>query len=608
MDSGQTSGGERRAAFRISRQIVLAALFLALCMWGFIGWSIRLEYHSATDQARTQSRNLVIALASELRQTLRNVGHGVRMLEHEISAAPKSMPLDTAIRRAGDTAVAYLGVDGDLRLADADGRIVFSSRLDDPAGGSIAADPAFQRYRADPGAPVAIQPDPRPGPPRITVTAPLRTPDGRFLGVAIRSLRAASLLTQQREFDLGQQGRVAIVTPAGRVLAGFDRSAQDGSAGAGLDLSGGPWPADLQAGETHLYTRSGRVDDTLRLIAVRRLRDFDIDVLVALSCQEVFAPVHVHVLLLALLGVGVTLLIAVLTGLLVREVWRRIRREAELAADRERLQQAQAQIDLERTRLAETNRELIVSKERAEIANRTKSQFLAHMSHELRTPLHAIIGFSELIVDQAPTGPRMPPLADYANDILTSGRHLLDLINTILDITKIESGTASLSESIVVLADAIRNAIVTIKAQADQRQIGIEVRLPEEPIRLIADRTRIIQVLINLLSNAVKFTQENGHVLVSAGYTAEGDVAISVIDTGIGMSESEILVALEPFGQVDSALSRSYQGTGLGLPLAARLVELHGGRLDVSSIKGKGTAVHVILPSQRITQRSGVSA
>jgi signal transduction histidine kinase len=185
---------------------------------------------------------------------------------------------------------------------------------------------------------------------------------------------------------------------------------------------------------------------------------------------------------------------------------------------------------------------------------------------------------------------------------------LLDLINTILDITKIESGTAILTESMFPLADLVRNALVTIRSQADLRHITIDVRLPEAPIRLFADRTRMLQVLINLLSNAVKFTHEDGQIVVSVSMSPNGDVVVSVIDSGIGMTESETLIALEPFGQVDSALSRSYQGTGLGLPLAVRLMELHGGRLEITSIKGKGTAVRITVPTRRVAMRSGTAA
>ncbi len=433
----------------------------------------------------------------------------------------------------------------------------------------------------------------------------LRDTDGHFLGEAIQLLPASSLLTLHREFDLGTQGMVTITDTKGMVLAGFDRADEDGTLNIGANLRNGAFPEDLQPEKTALFVKAGAVD---LMIAIRRLNRYDIDILVALAMDDVLHPARIHIWLICFIGVAATGLMGGLTTLLVREVWHRTRKEIELADDRERLQHAQAQIEIERSRLAETNRELISSKERAEVANRTKSQFLAHMSHELRTPLHAIIGFSELIRDQAPAGPRDPPLGEYSNDILTSGRHLLDLINTILDITKIESGTAVLTESMFPLSDLIRNALVTIRAQADLRHISIDVRQPDTPIRLFADRTRLLQVLINLLSNAVKFTHEDGQIVVSATINPGGDVVLSVMDNGIGMTETEIQIALEPFGQVDSTLSRSYQGTGLGLPLALRLMELHGGSLEVTSVKGKGTAMRATIPARRVAPRSGNAA
>jgi PAS domain S-box-containing protein len=253
--------------------------------------------------------------------------------------------------------------------------------------------------------------------------------------------------------------------------------------------------------------------------------------------------------------------------------------------------------DITKQVLAE--RSLRDAKEAAEVANITKSQFLANMSHELRTPLNAIIGFSEAL-ELGIGGPLDPRVAEYIRLIHQSGQHLHNVINDILDLAKVDAGKFVLHDEQGVDPRAIVTGCMTlICSHAVAAGIELSTQLEPDLPELIADPTRLKQILLNLLSNAIKFTQSGGSVVLATYCTAEGGVAFAVRDTGPGMTPDEIEVALQPFGQVEAAHTRRYEGTGLGLPLARRLAELHGGSLEVKSEKGKGTTVTVTLPPER---------
>jgi len=235
-------------------------------------------------------------------------------------------------------------------------------------------------------------------------------------------------------------------------------------------------------------------------------------------------------------------------------------------------------------------------------ANQTKSEFLATMSHELRTPLNAIIGFSELI-QHALFGPLPAQYSEYAGDIHKSGHHLLALINDVLDLSKIEAGKFELHEDQIDMRELILDAVGLVSDHAKKSGVEIVEHLPSKISTVVADHRLLKQVMLNLLSNAIKFTPPEGRVEVSVD-VMEG-IAIVVRDTGIGMTPDEIRIALSAFGQVDSKIARRQPGTGLGLPIARSLVELHGGEIRVESEPGVGTSVIVELPKHRLVSAIG---
>ena len=244
------------------------------------------------------------------------------------------------------------------------------------------------------------------------------------------------------------------------------------------------------------------------------------------------------------------------------------------------------------------------AKEEAETANRAKSEFLANMSHELRTPLNAVIGFSEMMVNRA-FGDLNEQYATYADDINSSGVHLLEVINDILDISRIEAGDMEFNEEAFDPAAAIAGCIELVRDRARQGEVALDIDLQHELPPIEADQRKFKQILINLLSNAVKFTQSGGQVVASAAIAPGGEFTLRVKDTGIGMRAEDIPVALTPFRQVDSRLARAYEGTGLGLPLVKSLTELHGGAVSIESAPGVGTTVTVTLPPTRVRTGAG---
>jgi len=250
--------------------------------------------------------------------------------------------------------------------------------------------------------------------------------------------------------------------------------------------------------------------------------------------------------------------------------------------------------------LSQLNLRLGEAKGAAEKASRAKSEFLAHMSHELRTPLNAIIGFAEVMRLEllGPLG--RARYREYINDIHQSGQHLLSLIDDVLDMSRIEAGRFELHEEAVDLAATAAEALTLVRPIAEKSSVSLLASDPSLLALLHADERAVKQMLVNLLANAVKFTPAGGTVRLSARFGAEGELALTVADTGVGMSPREIEDSVVPFVQVDSRLARRTPGSGLGLPITKRLIEMHGGRLVLESAPGKGTTATLYFPASRI--------
>lgn len=280
------------------------------------------------------------------------------------------------------------------------------------------------------------------------------------------------------------------------------------------------------------------------------------------------------ILIIRLVGSGACLFIIVFTLLRVRYLRERMRNRSQL------------------------ERALI----EAEQSSRVKSEFLANMSHELRTPLNAIIGFSDLLMSKSQARLSEEKCTEYAQDINQSGKHLLDIINDILDLSKVESGKFMTHIEAIAIQEILDHCMRLTREAARSGSLSLVNDIPEELPLLLADGRMIKQILINLMSNAIKFTPAGGRVVISGCIKPSGALEIKVSDTGIGMAKEDIDMALQPFGQIGSYLVRRQQGTGLGLPLVKGFVELLGGEFHIFSTIEEGTEVSITFPAELVTK------
>jgi len=252
------------------------------------------------------------------------------------------------------------------------------------------------------------------------------------------------------------------------------------------------------------------------------------------------------------------------------------------------------------TQWKRTEEELRNAKRAAETANAHKTEFLARVSHEIRTPLNAIIGFSDMMASEhfGPVG--HPRYIEYAGDIGRSGRHVLDIVNDLLDISKIEAGEMELDFGAVEINEAVSEAVSLVQPQANSQRVIIRTSLSAAVPNVVADGRSIKQIALNILANAIRFTPSGGQIVVSTSYEANGSVILRIRDTGVGMTRNELDQAMKPFRQVTTGARKRGDGTGLGLPLTKAMAEANRAHFSITSAPNEGTLVEISFPSQRV--------
>ena len=525
------------------------------------------------------SSNLALSVEQFVARTVETIDLSLRVALEEVgtdgtkSAAEGQALLAERVRQSPQVA--------SLMVIDPDGHLRFASAQAKPAI-NLAGTKYFALARESSGLHFSVGDPVMPrvhGKHVIFVSRRFNRPDGSFGGVIAASLNPDYVLRFFYTLNVGQQGIIALETTDATLLV--RRPYLEDYVGKSFSFSV-LFKGMLPWASSGVFPMRYEIDGLWRIVGYQKVEKLPLVVQVALSRDEALANWSRTTWLQA----GVGALILIVLGLMAFGLNRQL--QARMLANGQ---------------LRETVRELESARIAAEESSRVKSQFMANMSHELRTPLNAIIGFSEVIRD-ALVGPVAARYKDYARDIHSSGRHLLGLINDVLDLSKIELGRLELHEEPVTLAKLVHDCERLVAERVRSSNLELAIDLPSDLPRLRGDELRLKQVVLNLLSNAIKFTPVGGRITLAATVTAESGIVLAVTDTGIGMKPEEIPVALEPFRQIDSALNRRYEGTGLGLPLARTLVELHGGTLNISSAPGQGTTVTVALPATRVIRKA----
>ncbi|HEX6842596.1 MAG TPA: ATP-binding protein [Stellaceae bacterium] len=573
----------RRSAASLSRShtawisgitSALGVTLIALFIW--MSWHSR---HIVLSDTYISSSNLSLSVEQFVAHTVDSVDKSLTAVIDDINAngaspdRPRAV-LAKLVRRTPEmTGLIIVGADGHVR----------SSSMPMAKRARNAADKKyFTLARSSAGISLAVNdPIAARGPATDVIVASRRfnLPDGSFGGVVAAIINPDYMQRFFSTLTVGDHGVIALQSLDGTLL--MQRPQVESEVGKNFGASV-LFKGMLPWASSGVFPMQYESEGLWRIVGYQRVEHLPLVVQVALGEDEALANWRHTTIFQAIVVFFMLGVLALMAIVLHRQL------DARLAANRK----LRATVgELERARVA------------AEASSRVKSQFLANMSHELRTPLNAIIGFSEMIRD-AIMGPVATRYREYAHDIHNCGRLLLGVISDVLDLSKVEVGRLDLHDEQVDLAKVVGDCHRLISERVKTGRLELAIDLPPDLPMLRGDELRLKQIVLNLLSNSVKFTPPGGRVTLSAAVTPDGSLALMVSDTGIGMKAEEIPIALEPFRQVDNVHTRRYEGTGLGLPLARTLVELHGGTLAIKSVPGRGTSVTVTLPPNRLIARS----
>jgi two-component system, cell cycle sensor histidine kinase PleC len=605
MQSQSNASFRRRSGRLLKCRIAAlsAAIMAAIC--ALVAEAVLKEREAALEQARGDAANLSAGFEEQVRGRLNGLASAMEFLKARIEADGPAFDLNAWKEKVP----ALFSPAIQISILDASGRVRASTLTHDSSAVYGSERDYFIAQRSNPnlgffiGKPVYGEISKRL---IIPVSRRLNTPSGQFAGVLKLAIDPEQLTALHRMVSLDETAFMELIHRDGTLMARYSKARDLDRSRIGKDAVEFIAVQNDDLSRTGVFSRRGASDGVKRLYHWRGVQGYPLLVAAGLSESAALAGANYRVRVVLGLGVAALSLPLIMMLMLNREISQRVENTVALDRESEKVREEHRallaiteELAKERLKLHKTNSELLLARRRAESANQAKSAFLANMSHELRTPLNAILGFSEIIRDKI-FGNDASRYADYASDIHRSGSHLLSIVSDLLDITRVEAGKLEIREEKVKLSVILSESLRAVTQQATNTGVLLTCAVPDLGVIILGDKTKLIQIVINLLSNAIKFTPQGGSAALSAAQDEDGGLTVTVRDTGIGMSNHEIRDAIELFRQVDNSLGRRYEGTGLGLPLAIKLVELHGGTLTIDSAPRRGTAVTLHFPSERV--------